>query len=79
MGTLLVANGYRVDLPGLGKIGALLSLSEKRVSKAVRKELRDRYGFDAVEVACNPIRYSDEWRGTCKISGELFAYKIFSK
>jgi len=76
MSTLIVSNGYKARRPGLGTIHPLLSLTEKRVTKAVREELRNRYGLQGVEVTCEANRSSNEWRGTCKIAGERFDYRV---
>ena len=65
-------------MPGLGKMRPLLSLSEKRVTKAVRDELRKRYGFDETEVACDAACFSNEWRGKCRIGGEPLTYTVSS-
>lgn len=77
MSRLIVCNGYRADLPGLGKIRPLLSLSEKRVSMSVRSELRNRYGFDKVEVECKVVRSSNKWLGGCTIAGKPLKYEVF--
>lgn len=78
MSKLSVSNGYQADLLGLGKIRPLLSLSAKRVTRAVREELRKRYGFDETQVACDAICSSSEWRGRCTIAREPLTYKVFS-
>jgi hypothetical protein len=69
---------YQADPLQLGKIRPLLSLSEKRVTKAVREELRKRYGFDETEVACDATYSSNEWRGKCRIAGEPMTYTVSS-
>jgi hypothetical protein len=76
MNTLKVSNGYGVILPNLGKIRDLPSLSEKRITKAVRDELRKWYGPETVEVSCDATFHEGRWRGRCKIWGERFNYTV---
>ncbi len=76
MSILILDNGYRVSLPGLGKIRGLLNLSKKRVTIAVREELRRQYGFSYITVSCDAMLASDGWHGSCNICGEEFGYKI---
>lgn len=74
--TLLVSNGYQTLLPQLGKIRGVLNLSQKRVTKAVREELRRQYGLPYVSVSCQAALAVDVWRGSCRIHGEDFGYSI---
>jgi hypothetical protein len=76
MSTLTVSNGYRVPLLRLGRNRAIQNLSQKRITKAVREELRQRYGLSNVEVCCSARLTSDGWRGSCKIHQEDLSYKI---
>ncbi len=76
MSTLTVSNGYRAPLLGLGRNRAIQNLSQKRITKAVREELRRHYGLSNVEVCCAAKLTSDEWRGSCKIHQEDLTYKI---
>lgn len=75
MASLMVSNGARLAVPGLGKIRGLRDLSEKRVTKAVRNELRGQYGPPAAEVSCNAVPTPAGWRGVCKINGNEFSYE----
>jgi hypothetical protein len=74
--TLLVGNGYQTSLPRLGKIRGVLNLSQKRVTKAVREELRRQYGLPYITVSCAAALAVDGWRGSCKIHGEGFGFSI---
>jgi|GraSoi2013_115cm_1033766.scaffolds.fasta_scaffold79814_2 hypothetical protein len=76
MSTLTISNGYRVPLLGLGRNRAMQHLSQKRITKAVREELRRHYGLSNVEVCCAAKLTSDGWRGSCKIYQEDFTFKI---
>ena len=79
MNSLTVTNGYVGDLPGLGRIRKLESLSEKRITKAVRAKLRLEYGDENVCVACKAILCEKGWRGRCTIDAEEFGYIVSSK
>ncbi len=76
MTTLTVSNGYQASLPGVGKIRGLRNLTEKRVTKAVREELRRWYGFDDIEVTCEAALTAHGWEGRCKIHGEPLRFKL---
>ncbi len=78
MNNLKVSNGYGVALPNLGKIRGLLSLSEKRITKTVRDQLRNWYGPENVEVSCDASFHEGRWRGRCKIWGEQLEYTVSS-
>ena len=52
MPTLTVGNGFTTTLPGLGRNQNFPNLSEKRITKAVRAALRQKYGDEHVEVSC---------------------------
>jgi len=51
----------RVGIPGLGVRRLLAQLSEKRVTIAVRRVLREKLGEGNVEVACRA-----EWDSVCQ-------------
>ena len=76
MNTLKVSNGYGVILPNLGKTRDLPSLSERRITKTVRDELRKWYGPENVEVSCDATFHEGRWRGRCKIWAERFDYTV---
>ena len=77
MPKLEVANGFRKDIPGLGKIKPFPDLSPKRVTKCVRETLRKEYGFADVLVECFAEFKNGVWTGSCGIRGEPLIYKIF--
>lgn len=79
MNTLTVTDGYVSDLPGLGKIRELKCLSEKRITGAVRANLRLKYGDENVHVTCKPEPISNGWRGGCTINGKHFGYTVSAK
>lgn len=79
MGMLIVANGYRTPLAGLGRNRSIRKLSQKRITKAVRQQLRERYGPPNVEVSCKAKLASDGWRGSCKIYQADFDYEIVAR
>lgn len=76
MSILTISNGYRVPLLRLGRNRPIQNLSQKRVTKAVREELRRHYGLSNVEVCCAAKLTPDGWRGSCKIYEEEFTYGI---
>ena len=76
LSVLPVQNGYRAVIPGLGKIRVLEQLSEKRITKAVREELRSKYGEPKVEVSCTALFHDGHWRGCCEIDGRLYEYSV---
>jgi hypothetical protein len=76
MNILILTNGYTAPIAGLGKMRELRSLSEKRITKAVRSELRARYGLREVTVSCSARLLTDGWHGRCKINGNPLQYKI---
>ena len=76
MPILFVDNGFRHELPGLGKNTPFGELSEKRVTKAVRECLRRYYGHTAVEVSCDAHMSSGAWEGQCEINGREYRYRI---
>ena len=76
MPILIVDNGFRHELPGLGKNTPFRELSEKRVTKAVRECLRRHYGQTAVEVSCEAHMSAGAWEGQCRIDGRQYPYRI---
>jgi hypothetical protein len=76
MPVLQVENGYRADIPGLGKIRVFAQLSEKRITRAVREELRRKYGEPKVEVSCTALFHKGHWRGRCEIDGRRYEYRV---
>jgi hypothetical protein len=79
MNVFIVANGYRTSLPGLGRNRSIRSLSQKRITKAVREQLCEQYGLPNVEVSCTAKLASDGWHGSCKIYQADFDYKIAAR
>jgi len=77
MTKLHVSNGYQADLPGLGGVSPLSTLSQKRVTTAVRSHLRKRHRD--VEVACKAEWHLCEWRGKCNVSGQELQYSVSSR
>ena len=77
MPIMSVGNGYRVEMHGLGEIVPLRNLSEKRITKAVRKKLRSKYGHDNVTVSCSVDFKNDRWIGKCSINKKSYQYKIY--
>jgi len=76
MAVLIVQNGYSSKLTGLGKIKPIYELSEKRISTAVRNNLRLEYGKINVKVPCNPSLLKGTWNGKCTIKGVEYNYEI---
>jgi hypothetical protein len=73
---LQVQNGYSAAIAGLGKITAFAQLSEKRITKAVREDLRKKYGEPRVEVSCTALFRDGCWRGHCEIDGHQYECSI---
>lgn len=76
MPLLTINNGFTCQLPTLGRIVPFGSLSEKRITKAVRERLRQRYGESNVEVSCTAKFDGTGWNGACVIDGQPFRYRI---
>ena len=76
MSVLVVGNGYQASVCGLGKIRALQNLSQKRVTIAVREELRRHYGSPHVSVSCEATLISDGWFGSCTVHGAKYRYEV---
>jgi hypothetical protein len=76
MARLDVQNGYHATIPGLGKVRSLQRLSQKRITKAVREELRAQYGYAKVEVSCTSCFKDGHWEGSCAILGKPYIYDI---
>jgi len=69
MARLIVARTNRIEIPGLARNKGFSELSEKRITKAVRESLRQKYGSDKVRVSCAAILVRGVWTGTCWIDG----------
>ena len=77
MPTLLVGNGFETALPGLGRNTEFSSLSEKRVTRAVRHALREQYGHDhVVEVSGTAYFMRGEWVGECRVDHQSHSYRV---
>lgn len=76
MALLIVKNGFRSELPGLGRNKGIFTLSEKRVTMAVREELRKEYGLPYVIVCCRANLINDKWHGRCTINDIEYKYEI---
>jgi len=76
MPKLTVENRFSCTLPGLGKIAAFESLSQKRITKVAREALRKTYGEPNVEVSCIAEFGASAWAGRCVIGGQPFKYRI---
>ena len=79
MPILEVDNGFRKDMPGLGKIKPFSSLSPKRITKCVRETLREEYGEVDVLVECFAEFKEGIWVGSCGIKGEPHTYQIHQR
>lgn len=77
MPILEVDNGFRKDIPELGKIKPFSSLSPKRITKCVRETLREEYGVAEVIVECFAEFKKGIWVGDCGIRGIPHNYKIY--
>ena len=77
MPIMSVENGYRVEMHGLGKTVPLRNLSEKRITEAVRKKLRSKYGHNNVTVSCSVDFKKDKWIGKCSITKKSYQYEIY--
>ena len=75
MPTLRVSNGFVVPLPGLGRVQQFARLSQKRVTRCVRDELRRAFS-PGVIVSCTASFVDGLWRGSCRIGGQSFVYSI---
>lgn len=69
-------NTKAIDISGLARNKALDTLSQKRITKAVREMLRAKYGFDNVEVSCTAVLKQGMWTGDCWINGEQCLYRV---
>lgn len=76
MALLIVQNGFKAELPGLGKNKFISDLSEKRITKAVREKLRTEYGLLNVIVSCEAYIFGKTWHGRCTINDVEFKYEI---
>lgn len=76
MSLLMVHNGFKAELPGLGKNKRISELGEKRVTKAIREKLRLEYGLFNVTVSCRADFYDKTWHGKCTIYDIGYEYLI---
>jgi len=76
MAFLIVKNGYSSKLSGLGKIKPFAELSDKRITKAVRKNLCSEYGDINIKVSCKAFFLKGTWHGECEITGKKYKYEI---
>jgi hypothetical protein len=67
------------ELPSLGRNTDFAKLSEKRVTTAVRKVLREQYQKDPayVEVSCSAFFHEGKWHGDCRVKEKSLTYLIF--
>lgn len=73
---LHVSNGFRKNIVGLAKHREFSTLSQKRVTKCVREELRAAYGLDNVHVSCSAKFLGALWNGQCTINESKLTYVI---
>ena len=71
---LTVTNGYESILPGVGIKKSFAELSKKRITKAVREHLRNRY--DNIKVSCEANYNNGIWKGVCWIDNEKYNYQL---
>jgi hypothetical protein len=76
MPVLTVANGHTANLYRLGQNVPFSQLSEKRITKRVREELRGAYGVQNVHVSCSASYINNTWQGECIIHGIRYKYTI---
>ena len=76
MPVLVVPNIFKKAIPGLGSRVALNRLSQKRVTVAVRKILRERFDHTHVEVSCSASFQNGVWTGRCRIDDKRYSYTV---
>ena len=76
MALLIVQNGFKTELPGLGKNKLISKLGEKRITKAVRKKLRSEYRILNIIVSCKADFFDKTWHGRCTINDVEHKYEI---
>jgi len=76
MALLIIQNGFRTKLPGLGRNKDISDLSDKRITKAVRKKMRIEYGLSNVIVSCKADFFNNTWHGRCTINDVEYKYEI---
>lgn len=76
MALLIVQNGFKSELSGLGKNKYISDLSEKRITKAVREKLRLEFGFNNVRVSCGASFTNGIWQGKCSLYDKEYRYEI---
>ncbi|MFW6124317.1 MAG: hypothetical protein ACOC5G_03765 [Acidobacteriota bacterium] len=72
MKKLIIGNLHQTEIPGLGKYTSFEDLSQKRITKAVRQNLRKEFGNESVTVSCTASFVNGLWRGTCIINGQEY-------
>ena len=76
MPVLIVSNVCQQNIPGLGSLVPFSQLSEKRVTMAVRDNLKASFGPSNVEVSCSASFKGGSWRGHCLINGKHYSYTV---
>jgi hypothetical protein len=76
MARLIVAKTNRIEIPGLARNKGFHALSEKRITRAVRESLRQKYGSNNVKVSCAAMLEHGMWTGTCWIDGVEQPYQL---
>ena len=76
MALLIVQNGFKAELPGLGRNKLISDLSYKRITIAVREKLRTEYGLLNVIVSCGAVFFDKTWHGRCTINDVEYKYEI---
>lgn len=73
MGTLNLPI-FQYQFPRLGRSKPLSQLSEKTVSSAVRRALRNN--FQQVQVVCAVQYQNGAWQGNALINGTIYSYTV---
>lgn len=76
MARLVLSDIRKMEIPGVGANRRFGKLSQKRITKAVRKALRQEYGSARVEVSCSAIFDRGFWIGKCRIGGTPYSYQL---
>jgi len=77
MARLVVGKSDKFEIAGLAKNKRFSTLSEKRITMAVRETLRRNRGNE-VKVSCTAHWYQGMWMGTCWIDGVKRMYQVHS-
>ena len=79
MARLIVMGTQELEISNLGRNKSLYELSEKRITKAVRAALREKYGFGEVEVSCAAVLSRGRvWTGRCCVRGIETSYQLMA-